>query len=190
MLLRNNWKFFIVAKGIGVLEVVKLTTFEQARTNTFKIKIKAAQYEKAMNPDMWPLRVGVRHYRQPRRDQNNGTSWSDQSDRAGGVINPQQQQQKRPQLPPRNQRQSQGQYQSQHPQYPQQPAQGNPQYPQYQAQGNTQYSQLHPVYSQQPQQSHGYAQYDQQRPAQYPPQQIPFTQNRFEVTGFETNVCN
>jgi hypothetical protein len=183
---KDQLKNFIVAKGIEVLEVVKLTTFEQARTNTFKIKIKAAQYEKAMNPDMWPLRVGVRLYRQPRRDQNNGTSWSDQSDRAGGVINPPQQ--KRPQLHPRNQKQSQGQYQSQHqnmgnPQYPQQPAQGNPQYPQYQAQ----YPQLHPVYSQQ---SHGYAQYDQQRQAQYPPQQIPFTQNRFEVTGFETNVCN
>ena len=72
-------KNFIITKGIEVLEIVKLTTFEQARTNTFKIKIKAAQYLKAMDPEIWPLRVGVRHYRQPRRDQNKGTSWTEQS---------------------------------------------------------------------------------------------------------------
>ena len=70
----DQLKNFILNKGIDVLEIVKLTTFEHARTNSFKIKIKAAQYEKAMNPEMWPLRVGVRHYRQPRRDQNRGTS--------------------------------------------------------------------------------------------------------------------
>ena len=50
-------KNIIVTKGIDVLEIVKLTTFEQARTNTFKIKIRAAQYNKAMNRDIWPLRI-------------------------------------------------------------------------------------------------------------------------------------
>ena len=64
-------KNFIINKGIEVLDIVKLTTYEQARTNTFKIKIKAAQFEKALKPDVWPLRVGVRHYRQPRQPKGN-----------------------------------------------------------------------------------------------------------------------
>ena len=36
-------KDFITAKGIEVLDIEKLTTYEHARTNTFKVKIKAAQ---------------------------------------------------------------------------------------------------------------------------------------------------
>ena len=78
---------FITAKGIEVLDIEKLTTYEHARTNTFKVKIKAAQYNKAMNPDIWPLRVGVRHFRQPRRDQSNRLSWQDQANKSGGMIN-------------------------------------------------------------------------------------------------------
>ena len=82
----DQLKDFIVSKGINVLEITKLTTFEYARTNTFKIKIRAAQYSEAMKPENWPFRVGVRHYRQPR---STGSSWSEQVGRAGGVINQQ-----------------------------------------------------------------------------------------------------
>ena len=78
------------------------------RTYTFKIRIKAAQYQKALDPEMWPLRVGIRHYRQPR---NKGPSWTEQANRAGGVIN---------QQPPSYHR---------HPQYNQQPHR-HPNYPQ------------------------------------------------------------
>ena len=84
----DQLKDFITAKGINVLEITKLTTFEHARTNTFKIKIQAAQYNEAMKPENWPLRVGVRHYRQPR---NTGSSWSEQAGRPGGFINQHQQ---------------------------------------------------------------------------------------------------
>ena len=38
----EQFKDFIVVKGIVVMEIEKMTTFEQARTNTFRIKIKAA----------------------------------------------------------------------------------------------------------------------------------------------------
>ena len=159
----------IVAKGIDVLEIKKLTTFEQARTNTFKIKIKAAQYTKAMDPDIWPLRVGVRHYRQPRREQNTGTSWNEQADKSGGVINQNQQ----------NKSFQNTQIRYQQNQYHQQ-SQGPPQYPN-QHQRYYQQPQGNPVYQQQ-----------YQRPPQYPHhrQENLDIQNRFVVDGFSNDVYN
>ena len=44
--------------------------------------IKPADYEKAMNPQVWPYRVGVRHYKPPRRKE--GMSWNEQAKQAGG----------------------------------------------------------------------------------------------------------
>ena len=42
---------------------ILLTKYEGARSHTFKISIKAADYEKATNPDIWPDKVGVRKYK-------------------------------------------------------------------------------------------------------------------------------
>ena len=70
-------KEFVISKGIGVISVEKLTREDiDTRTNTFKVVIKLADYEKAMNPEMWPYRVGVRHFRAPKRQ---GISWSHQT---------------------------------------------------------------------------------------------------------------
>ena len=55
-------KEFLINKGISVVTVEKLTREEvEARTNTFKVVIKPCDYEKAMKPEIWPYRVGVRH---------------------------------------------------------------------------------------------------------------------------------
>ena len=75
-------KEFISNKGICVTDVKKLTTYEQARTNTFKVSIKASDYDKAIRPEVWPLRVGVRLFRPKRTTQ----SWAQQSAAAGGNI--------------------------------------------------------------------------------------------------------
>ena len=48
------------------MEIELLTQHPEARTNTFKITIKPSDYDKAMNPDVWPYRVGVRLFRQKR----------------------------------------------------------------------------------------------------------------------------
>ena len=48
--------------------------------------VKAAEYEASLNPEVWPYRVGVRHYKAPRRDRSEG-SWQGQSERSGGHIN-------------------------------------------------------------------------------------------------------
>ena len=59
-----------------------LTTYEHARTNTFKVCIKATDYDKAIRPEVWPLRVGVRLFRPKRTSQN----WAQQSATTGGLV--------------------------------------------------------------------------------------------------------
>ena len=69
---------FVKGKGINVVNIEKLTRDEvDSRTNTFKVIIKLEDYEKAMKPDIWPYRVGIRHYWPPRRQQ--GLSWEQQT---------------------------------------------------------------------------------------------------------------
>ena len=77
-------KEFIERKGIKVAEVVKLTKEDaETRTNTFKVVVKTADYDKAMNPEVWPYRVGVRHFKPPKRSRQ-GMSWQEQSQQNGG----------------------------------------------------------------------------------------------------------
>ena len=73
---------FVQSKGISVTNVELLTQHPEARKNTFKVVIKPADYEKAMNPQVWPYRVGVRHYKAPQRKE--GMSWNEQAKQAGG----------------------------------------------------------------------------------------------------------
>ena len=82
-------KQFITSKGINVTAVKKLTTFEEARTYTFRVSIKASDYEKALKPEVWPLRVGVRPFR-PKRTNNQTQSWAQQSASSGGFVQTQQ----------------------------------------------------------------------------------------------------
>ena len=83
----DQLKEFLVNKGINVVAVEKLTRDEVgARTNTFKVIVKLSDYEKAMKPDIWPYRVGVRHFKPPRRT---GLNWQQQSSQSGGnLLNP------------------------------------------------------------------------------------------------------
>ena len=73
----DQLKQFIMNKGITVTSIEKLTRDDaETRTNTFKIVIKLTDYEKAMCPEIWPYRVGIRHYRPPRRQP---ISWHQQA---------------------------------------------------------------------------------------------------------------
>ena len=56
----KNW---LQSNGLQVKNCILLTKYEGARSNTFKISIKAADYEKATNPDIWPENVGVRKFK-------------------------------------------------------------------------------------------------------------------------------
>ena len=82
----EDMSLFLKGKGIEVVSVETLTkddVLDKVRTKTFKITVKAAQYEAALKPEVWPYRVAVRHYRAPRRQD---TTWSGQSGRTGGII--------------------------------------------------------------------------------------------------------
>ena len=86
-------KEFLKNRGIDVLKVECLTKAElvlenKVRSKTMKVTVKASDLEKAMKPEVWPSRVGVRHYRAPQRPiQREGEgSWASQSARAGGRM--------------------------------------------------------------------------------------------------------
>ena len=82
----DDLKDFLQGKGIDAVAVETLTRDEvlpNVRTKTFRITVKAAQYEKSLNPDVWPYRVAVRHYRAPKRPES---TWGNQSGRTGGLV--------------------------------------------------------------------------------------------------------
>ena len=64
----DQLKSFLISKGLRVSGVELLTSFriEEARSFTYRVSIKAADYEKALNADVWLHRVGVRLYRNKR----------------------------------------------------------------------------------------------------------------------------
>ena len=63
--------------------LTKPEVVDQVRTLTFRVAVKPEEYEAALKPEVWPYRVGVRHFKAPRRVEN---SWQGQADRAGGLI--------------------------------------------------------------------------------------------------------
>ena len=76
----DQLKQFVEGKGITVMNIEKLTRDDaETRTNTFKIVIKLSDYEKAMRPEIWPYRVGIRHYRPPKRQ---GLTWEQQLEKS------------------------------------------------------------------------------------------------------------
>jgi hypothetical protein len=86
-------KEFVEGKGVTVIGIEKLKKVDaETRTNSFKGVVKLSDYEKAMKPEVWPYREGVRHYKPPRRNAQ-GMSRKQQSQQTGGNVNPQEQQQ-------------------------------------------------------------------------------------------------
>ena len=61
------------SKALELLEVVKVS-HNDARTKSFRVKVKSEDYEKAMDSETWPSRVRVRPYRhfKQRREQSGG----------------------------------------------------------------------------------------------------------------------
>ena len=85
----NNLEEFLKARGLKVKKVELMTRPElikenKVRSKSMKVTVIASEYEKAMSPDMWPFRVGVRHFKAPprRRDQSDGLQ--SQEEASGG----------------------------------------------------------------------------------------------------------
>ena len=56
-------KDWLHSNGLRVKSCVLLTKFEGARSLTYKIIVKACDYEKATNPNIWPENIGVRKFK-------------------------------------------------------------------------------------------------------------------------------
>ena len=67
-------KQWLKSNGIRVKNCSLLTTFEGARSHTFKLVVKATDYEKTINPAIWPEKVGVRKFKffGPKKRNTNG----------------------------------------------------------------------------------------------------------------------
>ena len=78
----DQLKEILEFKGVKVTEIQLISNAPERRTNTFRVAIKAADYEKAMQPEVWPYRVGVRRFI-PKRPRND---WASQSANSGGNI--------------------------------------------------------------------------------------------------------
>ena len=76
---------FLEGKGIKVEEIECLTSHPDARTKAFRVAIAIADYEKALDPEVWPYRVAVRPFRPARKDRDQ-KSLDFQFGRSGGVI--------------------------------------------------------------------------------------------------------
>ena len=75
-------KGFLEKKGLNIVSVELMTTFNEARTHTYKVTIKASDFEKAKSPDIWPYRVGVRlfkHFSSRPRENNRKSGWEQQA---------------------------------------------------------------------------------------------------------------
>ena len=60
---KDSMKTFLIEKGIDVVDVEEMTreeVLDNVRVKTMKVVVKASDYEKAMDPDTWPCRIGVR----------------------------------------------------------------------------------------------------------------------------------
>ena len=89
----DNLRNFLMERGVPVVEVQQLTRQEvlaEVRTLTFRVSIKAAGYEAALKPEVWPYRVGVRYYKPPKRTDRQDSGWQGQSGRTGGQVDTQQ----------------------------------------------------------------------------------------------------
>ena len=53
---------FLESKGLKVVDCVLLTTYEQARSLSYKITIKAKDFEKSQDPATWPYRISFRPF--------------------------------------------------------------------------------------------------------------------------------
>ena len=90
---------FLKDKGVTVKDVKLLTRIElitsgAVRSKSIKVTLTAAEHKKAMNPNVWPYRVGVRYYKadKPRKSdpenagraaEHGGLQERDQHDRGG-----------------------------------------------------------------------------------------------------------
>ena len=72
-------------KGLDIFECSKVSHVD-ARTKSFRIKVKAADYELSMNSETWPYRVRVRPYKHFRQKREEGGQFGSQAQAGPGGV--------------------------------------------------------------------------------------------------------
>lgn len=75
----QNLLDFIRERGLNAVDCVLLTKHEEARSYSFKVSIRAEDFEKAKSADIWPYRIGIRLFKEFRNRQNLLNSGSDRN---------------------------------------------------------------------------------------------------------------
>ena len=78
----------MTSRGLRVTDIELLTKFriEECRSYTYRVAIKAEDYDKALDPRVWPHRVGIRIFKN-KRTQTDLLSQNQQSNRNQGINN-------------------------------------------------------------------------------------------------------
>ena len=62
------------SRGLNVVRCLLLTTYEQARTLTFKLTIKGSDYTKSQDMTLWPAGVTVKPFREKKINRRNANN--------------------------------------------------------------------------------------------------------------------
>ena len=83
---KEHMKTFLIEKGIDVVDVVEMTREEvlpNVKVKTMKVIVKANEYQKAMDPNVWPCRVGVRMKKDKEAQKARYERWQEQNKERG-----------------------------------------------------------------------------------------------------------
>ena len=64
----NQLKEFLKDKGVNVTDIECMSYHPEARTSTFRVAIAIGDYEKALNPEVWPYCVAARPFWPSKKD--------------------------------------------------------------------------------------------------------------------------
>ena len=80
---RDSMKTFLIEKSIDVIDVIDMTreeVLDNVKVKTMKVVVKASQYERAMDPSIWPCRVGVRLWKDKEAQKARYERWQERQE--------------------------------------------------------------------------------------------------------------
>ena len=84
---KDHMKTFLIEKGIDVVDVIEMTSEEvldNVRVKSMIVIVKANQYKKAMDPNVWPCRVGVRMWKDKEAQKARYERWQERQEKNRG----------------------------------------------------------------------------------------------------------
>ena len=84
---KEHMKTFLFEKGIDVVDVSEMTreeVLDNVKVKRMKVIVRANEYEKAMDPSVWPCRVGVRLWKDKEAQKARYERWQERLDQGRG----------------------------------------------------------------------------------------------------------